>query len=124
MEDPSCRGCHAMMDPIGFGLESYDGVGIFRTEDNGYDIDDASEVDGVEFSGARELGAALKEDANVTACLVLNLYRHATGHLETDSEVDELERVGVAFADGGYRIRDALVEIVSSPTFRVVGEPL
>ena len=124
MEDPSCRGCHAMMDPIGFGLESYDGIGLFRTEDNGFDINDASEVDGIEFSGARELGAALKDNPDTTSCLVRNLYRHAAGHLETDSEVDELERVGQAFADGGYRISDALVELVSSPTFRVVGEPL
>ena len=124
METDACRGCHALMDTIGFGLESYDGVGAFRTEENGFPIDDASEIDGVEFAGARELGAALRDKAESTECLVLNLYRHATGHLETPSETDELAAVNEAFTDSGYRLRDALVEIVSSPTFRVVGEPL
>lgn len=124
MEDDSCRGCHAMMDTIGFGLESYDGVGAFRTEDNGFPINDASEIDGVEFAGARELGALLRDKTQSTECLILNLYRHATGHLETPSETDELEAINEAFGENGYRLREALVELVSSPTFRVVGEPL
>ncbi len=29
--DPACAGCHRLMDPIGFGFESYDGIGQFRT---------------------------------------------------------------------------------------------
>jgi hypothetical protein len=124
MEEPSCRGCHLLMDGIGFGLESYDGVGAFRTLENGVPVDDASELDGVAFAGARELGTILRDKTESTECLILNLYRHATGHLETQSETEQLVGVSEAFADGGYRLRDALVEIVSSPTFRVVGEPL
>ena len=30
-KDPSCSACHVLMDPIGFGLESYDAVGGWRT---------------------------------------------------------------------------------------------
>jgi hypothetical protein len=33
--DPACAGCHQLMDPIGLVLESYDGIGRWRTEDNG-----------------------------------------------------------------------------------------
>src|SRR5690606_5937672 len=29
--DPACSGCHKVMDPIGFGLENFDGIGRFRT---------------------------------------------------------------------------------------------
>ncbi len=34
---PSCASCHARMDPIGFALENYDGVGKWRAKDAGQD---------------------------------------------------------------------------------------
>lgn len=124
MTDPSCAGCHALMDPIGFALESYDGVGAFRTMDNNKPIDDTSELDGVPVAGAAELGAALRDNEVAHTCLIRNLYRHATGHIETDSELDALQSVTEAYVEGGYDLRTALVEIVASPAFRVVGNPL
>lgn len=124
MVDPSCAGCHALMDPIGFALESYDGVGAFRTTDNDKPIDDASELDGVSVSGAAELGAALGANEAAHACLVRNLYRHATGHIESPSELDVLSEVTAAYLGSGYDLPTALVEIVTSPAFRVVGQPL
>jgi hypothetical protein len=54
---------------------------------------------------------------------VRNLVRHATGHIETHGEKVELEELDVAFADSGYRIQEALVELVASPAFRLVGDP-
>ena len=62
MTDPSCAGCHVLMDPIGFALESYDGVGAFRTTDNAKPVDDASELDGVAIAGAAQLGSALADN--------------------------------------------------------------
>lgn len=124
MTDGSCAGCHVLMDPIGFALESYDGVGAFRTQDNSKPIDDTSELDGVPVSGAAQVGSALRANEAAHACLVRNLYRHGTGHIENDSERDALENVTTAYIDSGYDLQTALVEIVSSPAFRVVGEPL
>jgi len=124
MTDPSCAGCHVLMDPIGFALESYDGVGAFRTQDNNKPIDDASELDGTPVSGAAEVGAVLRENEAAHVCLVRNLYRHATGHIESDSELDALQDVTAAYIDSGYDLQTALVEIVGSPAFRLVGEPL
>ena len=124
MTDGSCAGCHVLMDPIGFALESYDGVGAFRTLDNNKPIDDASELDGTPVSGAAEVGAVLRENEAAHACLVRNLYRHATGHIESESELDALQNVTTAYIDSGYDLQTALVEIVGSPAFRLVGEPL
>jgi hypothetical protein len=36
---PACAGCHQLMDPIGLVLESYDGIGRWRTEDMGQPVD-------------------------------------------------------------------------------------
>ncbi len=124
MTDNSCAGCHVLMDPIGFALESYDGVGAYRTLDNNKPIDDSSAIDGVPVAGAAQVGAALRANESAHACLIRNLYRHGTGHIENDSERDALETVTTAYIDSGYDLHTALVEIVGSPAFRVVGEPL
>jgi hypothetical protein len=34
-----CASCHSKMDPIGFGLENYDGIGKWRTADGKHPID-------------------------------------------------------------------------------------
>lgn len=39
--DPQCASCHRKIDPIGFGLENFDAVGQWRTED-GYQLTDAN----------------------------------------------------------------------------------
>ncbi len=38
-EDPQCASCHRKIDPIGFGLENFDAVGQWRTEDSYQAID-------------------------------------------------------------------------------------
>jgi hypothetical protein len=45
---PVCAGCHRLMDPIGFALESFDGIGRVRTRDEGQPIDPK----GTLFTGA------------------------------------------------------------------------
>lgn len=121
-EEPICSSCHSVMDPIGFGLENYDGVGIYRTLDNGAPIDAVSEVDGVAFEGALQLGQVLREREQFSWCSVLNLYRHATGHVEAAGEVYQLRDVSDAFIAADHRLQDAFVELVSSRAFRYVGE--
>jgi hypothetical protein len=55
-ESPTCASCHARMDPIGFGLEAFDGIGKWREKDGDFPVDTAGElVTGEKFSGAVEL---------------------------------------------------------------------
>jgi hypothetical protein len=123
MGDPTCAGCHAFIDPIGFGLENYDAIGRFRTEENGEPIDAVAEVDGVVFEGAAQLGALVRADPRSAGCIVRSLFRHGTGHLEVDGEEAEIAALETTFADEGFRMQAMLVELVASPAFRVVGEP-
>src|SRR5262249_18694452 len=51
--DPVCAGCHKIMDPIGFALENFDGVGHWRANDEGAPIDPS----GTLFNGAPVDGA-------------------------------------------------------------------
>ncbi len=50
--NPTCAACHARMDPIGFSLENYDGVGAWRAKDAGSAIDATGKLpDGTTFQG-------------------------------------------------------------------------
>jgi hypothetical protein len=54
--NPTCAGCHSKMDPIGFSLENFDGVGAWRDKENGSAIDASGKLpDGTVFSGAAGL---------------------------------------------------------------------
>lgn len=119
-----CAGCHDLMGPIGLGLENFDGIGVFRLVENGVTLDTSEEVIGLGlFDGPRELGTILRDSPDVTRCMVRNLFRHATGHLELLSEKVALDEVDGAFATAEFRLKDLLVELVSSPAFLRVGTP-
>jgi Protein of unknown function (DUF1592)/Protein of unknown function (DUF1588)/Protein of unknown function (DUF1595)/Protein of unknown function (DUF1585)/Protein of unknown function (DUF1587) len=124
-EDPSCSGCHALLDPIGLALESYDAIGAFRTQDRGFPIDPtADEVVGIgSFASAKELGALLHNDPRVSRCMVKSLLRNALGHLDTPGEQPALDALDESFAASGYRVKALLVELVANPAFLLVGEP-
>jgi cytochrome c553 len=50
--NPVCASCHSRMDPIGFALENYDGIGAWRKVENGAPIDASGKLpDGSQFTG-------------------------------------------------------------------------
>jgi hypothetical protein len=58
-EEP-CRSCHKIMDPIGLSLENFDGIGQYRTLDDGSPIDPSGQlVDGTKLNGIADLRGAL-----------------------------------------------------------------
>ena len=119
--DPSCAGCHGLIDPIGFGLENYDGIGRFRTEDNGSPIDATASIDGQSFELAKGLGALVAESPDSAKCLVRNLYRSATGHIETEGE--EVALVGPGSLRGNSAFSSFLVPGFTSARTRKLARP-
>ena len=64
--NPICASCHATMDPIGFALESLDGVGAVRTFDSGERVDPSGELtDGTRLDGPAGLRNVLIKKADV-----------------------------------------------------------
>src|SRR5690606_26951899 len=86
--DPACAGCHLLMDPIGLTLEHFDGIGAFRTHEEGALIDVSGSLDGTEFEGAQGLGQAMRDNPAVPACLVDTLYRYGLGRAIEPTERD------------------------------------
>jgi hypothetical protein len=119
---PTCSGCHKMVDPIGLSLENFDSVGTYRTAENGSSIDASGEIDGVKFANAEGLGKAIHDHPATTACLVNRVYAYAVGRAPTKSESEWLRADVIKdFAADGYRLRPLLREIATSDVFfRVV----
>ena len=60
--NPVCAGCHKIMDPLGFALENFDGIGRWRATDANAPIDPSGALpDGTPFEGPSGLRAVLRE---------------------------------------------------------------
>jgi mono/diheme cytochrome c family protein len=69
--DPVCAGCHKVMDPIGFALENFDGVGQWRAMDDGSPIDPSGTLyNGVKVDGPVALRQMLAGHQDVFAGVI------------------------------------------------------
>jgi hypothetical protein len=122
--DPACSTCHEMMDPIGFGLENYDGVGRWRADENGLPIDASgvvsavSDIDDPAFDGPVELGAKLAASGQVRACVATQWFRYAYGRTESQ-QLDEctLEELQQRLDASGGSITELLVTLTQTDAF-------
>lgn len=119
----TCRNCHRLTDPIGLGLEVFDGIGRFRATENGAPIDTSGELDGVAFANTVELGRVFRDSPLVGACLVENLYRYAVGRDPVNSERRLMRDLEAKFESSDYRLDALLREIVLSRGFRTATRP-
>ncbi len=120
-EDPTCAGCHSLIDPLGFGFENYDGIGTFRTMEAGKPIDasgeiTATDVDG-SFVGAAELSQKLATSPTVRACLAQHWFNYAFGRTKSDADACSMNAMTQAF-DASNNIRDLLLALVTTDAFR------
>ena len=122
-QNPVCAGCHNLMDPIGLGLENFDGAGQYRRTQKGAVINPSGTLDGIPFSNAIELGEAVAKDPNTAPCLVQRLYSYAVGGLSKNGDEVELSYLNKQFAEEGYRVPSLMKTIALSPAFVDVSEP-
>ncbi len=118
--DPSCAGCHAKIDPLGFALENYDQVGAWRTKDRDKPVNAAGQLPGGEtFEGPVQLKTLLASKHDL---FVRNLARRMfTYGLRRRLEFyDEkpLRDAEAALAAGNYRISLLIHSIVQSYPFQ------
>lgn len=127
LTQPSCNGCHVLMDPIGFGFERYQADGRYRErERDGSPVDDSGEVVGSrdgKFKGVAELGARLAADPKVHACVTTNWFRFAQGRAETRDDDCTLKALEEAFARSNGRIPDLLLTLTQTEAFRYRSAP-
>jgi hypothetical protein len=117
--DPTCASCHNLMDPLGLGLEHYDAIGAYRTEDSGFPIDASGQlIDGETFTNAREMAALIQRDQRFDLCVVEKMFTYALGRPVASSEHPFIEAIAEAFAQSDSALPELIKLIVASEPFR------
>jgi hypothetical protein len=119
--DPACAGCHKLIDPIGFGFEAYDAVGLWRGKAGAPAIDVSGEVfgtndaDGV-FEGVPALAMRLGASGQVSSCVVETFARYAYGRSLTDDDCS-LATVRARLGAARGRLSELLVALTQTDAF-------
>ena len=124
---PACSGCHAIINPLGYGLENYDAIGAYRTIDNGLPVDASGQVIGTDvdgpFTGGVELSRKLAASKTVATCAATNWFTYALGRDMTAADSCRLAKLNLALSDAKGDVREMLVALAMSPEI-VYREPI
>ena len=124
-QDPTCASCHALIDPLGFGFEHYDGVGHYRATENNYPVDASGALTHVPdeevigpFADASELMGRLAQSPIVPSCMSAQWLQFALGRNTDSSDKPSHEAINTAFAASGWRWDAMFRAIALSDSFR------
>lgn len=118
--NPDCASCHAVLDPIGLGLENFDAVGRYRTKYlNGDSIDSSGVLpDKSTFKNLAELTTLLSNpaDTRLIDCASKTVMTYALSRGVVASDSPYLEKIRQTWKGGD--VKTLLREIVLADTFR------
>ena len=120
-DNPACASCHAMIDPLGFGLERFDPIGRLRDVDEQHLPIDASGVlpDGTPFDDVAELKTALlARPDRFVGTLTEKLLTYALGRGLEPYDMPAVRRIVGRAAEQDYRLSAVVLGIVESLPFR------
>jgi hypothetical protein len=109
------------MDPIGFGLENFDAIGGWRTQDGKWDIDPAGTLpDGRSFHGPEQLKVILKQDKDAFASgITEKLLTYALGRGLERYDKKAVKAITSHLPSRDYRFSALVLEIVNSLPFQM-----
>ena len=119
--NPSCAGCHARMDPIGFAMENFDAVGRWRDRDAGNVIDASGTFPGgVAFTGMAGLKKVLVNDRDQFVNTVAGkLLMYALGRNLQYYDEPSVRAIVHGAAPGNYTLASLVMGVVKSPQFEL-----
>jgi mono/diheme cytochrome c family protein len=118
----ACAVCHAQMDPLGFALENFNGVGEWRTVSEAGSAVDASGVlpNGIKFNGPAELRKVLLAHPEQFADTVTDrLLTYALGRGVEYYDQPAIRKITREAASGNYRWSSLILGIVNSTPFQM-----
>jgi hypothetical protein len=118
--DPLCATCHSVLDPIGFSMEHYNGIGQRReVDEQGFQINSSGQLpDSDQFDGIAELVDILVLDERMPACMAEKTFTYAIGRGPSFEDVLDLEKIEAQFTASDHRFEALAVAIVLSEAFR------
>ena len=122
--NPACAACHNMMDPLGFALENYDAVGLWRDREGSEKIDASGQLpDGTKFQGAGELRSMLvaQRKDQFTRCLAEKLLIYAIGRGTEYYDKCAIDQILAETQQHEYRFAYLIAGIINSDPFQKQG---
>jgi hypothetical protein len=118
--NPACASCHNKMDPLGFSLENYDGIGKWRTMDGKFPVDATGTLpNGKAFSSPSEMRAALISSLPQFAnCVVEKMLTYSLGRGLGPYDRRVVDDINRKLAASGYPFQTMIYEIVRSLPFQ------
>jgi hypothetical protein len=120
--NPNCAACHRIMDPIGFSLENFDAVGMWRSHDeSGLPIDASGRlVDGTDVDSPGALRQALvKYSEQFVRTMTENLLTYAVGRGLEYYDMPVVRSITREAARHDYRFSSLVLGIAKSVPFRM-----
>jgi hypothetical protein len=115
-----CASCHSKMDPLGFALENYDGIGKWRTMDGKFPVDSSGTLpNGKSFSTPAEMRTVLQAQLPEFArCMVEKMLTYSLGRGLGPYDRRTVVEIDRKLAASGYPFQSILFEIVRSVPFQ------
>jgi hypothetical protein len=120
-KNPACTGCHAVMDPLGFSLENFDGVGEWRTKDQSGPIDASGQLaDGTKVEGPVTLRQALmKHPEQFVGTVTEKMMTYALGRGLEYYDMPVVRGIVHDAASNDYKLSSLIIDIVKSTPFQM-----
>ncbi len=117
---PACSTCHNKMDPLGFGLENYDGIGRWRTMDGKFPVDASGTLpNGKTFATPAAMRAELiSQLPEFSRCLTEKMLTFALGRGLQSFDRRTIDDIDRKLAAAGYRFQSLIYEVARSLPFQ------
>lgn len=119
--NPTCAGCHDLMDPVGFALENFDAVGRWRHFDQELPVDATGALpDGTPVNSLEELEAGiLRRPELFVGTLTEKLLTFALGRGIEFYDAPAVRRIVRQTEDNDYRFSCLIQSVVTSTPFQM-----
>jgi len=115
-----CASCHSRMDPLGFALENYDGIGKWRTKDGNFPVDASGVLpSGKSFTNPAEMRKILGDmRPDLSRALTEKLLIYSLGRGLERYDKPTIRTITKKLADSGYGFQTLVREITRSLPFQ------
>lgn len=118
--DRNCMGCHLKIDPLGFALENYDAIGVWRDKVGDIPVDNVGTLPGVgQFQGVDGLRTVLKtRQVDFVENLVAQTLSYALGREVSYYDEPSIQAAVRKLEGDDYRFSTLILEVVHSDPFQ------
>ncbi len=120
-KSPLCASCHDRMDPLGFALENFNALAMWRDQERGQKIETPGELmTGESFADIRELKRILATNhrADFHRCLTEKLLTYALGRGLEYYDIESIDQIVDRLERNGGRFSALLTGIIDSAPFQ------